>query len=125
MYAETTNTSWLIEDGVVCENAIVEPRRGDIGRMVVEAPEVVEAARPGHFVMIRTWEGEPLLPRAMAPLSYDVARGRMEIFYKIKGSGTEVMARTLPGQTAHVIGPLGRPVLENFDAWNVALVGRG
>jgi hypothetical protein len=83
---ETTNTSWRIEDGVVCENALVGAKYGDIGRMVVQAPEVVEAAHPGQFIMVRTWEGtwegEPFLPRAMAPLTYDIASGRMEIFYK-------------------------------------------
>lgn len=119
------NTSWRIEDGVVCENQIVGSKLGDIGRMVVEAPEVTRAARPGQFVMVRSWEGEPFLPRAMAPLTYDVASGRMEIFYKIKGPGTQVMATTRPGATAHITGPLGQPVLERFDGRNVALVGRG
>ena len=119
------DTSWRVEDGVVCENRIVGSGLGDIGRMVVEAPGVARAARPGQFVMVRTWEGEPLLPRAMAPLAYDVASGRMEIFYKVKGPGTRAMAGTLPGAAAHVTGPLGRPVLESFDGRNVALVGRG
>src|SRR3712207_9227814 len=43
----------------------------DIRRMVVEAPEVTRAARPGQFAMVRSWETEPLLPRAMAPLTYN------------------------------------------------------
>ena len=119
------DTSWRVEDGVVCENRIVGSGLGDIGRMVVEAPGVACAARPGQFVMVRTWEGEPLLPRAMAPLTYDVGSGRMEIFYKVKGPGTRAMAGTLPGAAAHVTGPLGRPVLQSFDGRNVALVGRG
>ncbi len=121
----TTNTSWQIEDGVVCENAVVGSRIGDLGRMVVEAPEVTRATRPGQFIMVRTWEGEPFLPRAMAPLTYDVASGRMEIFYKIKGPGTQAMAESRPGAAAHITGPLGQPVLERFDGRNVALVGRG
>ena len=116
------NTSWRIEDGVVCENTIVGV---DIGRMLVEAPQVTRAARPGQFAMVRSWETEPLLPRAMAPLTYDVSSGRMEIFYKIKGPGTQAMARTRSGATAHVTGPLGRPILERFDGRNVALIGRG
>jgi hypothetical protein len=45
------NTSWRIEDGVVCENTIVGV---DIGRMLVEAPEVTRAARPGQFAMVRS-----------------------------------------------------------------------
>jgi dihydroorotate dehydrogenase electron transfer subunit len=115
-------TSWQIEDGIVLENSLVGP---DMGRMVVRAPEVVRAAWPGQFLMIRCWEGEPLLPRAMAPLTYDVVDGTMEVFYRIMGPGTEVMARTSAGATAHVTGPLGRPVDERFDGRTVALVGRG
>lgn len=119
------STCWRIEDGVVLENALVDFGFGDIGRMVVEAPGVVRASLPGQFVMVRTWEGEPFLPRAMAPLNYDVSSGRMEIYYKIKGPGTRAMARSRPGASAHVTGPLGQPVLERFDGKSVALVGRG
>lgn len=115
-------TTWRIEEGVVLENSLVGP---DMGRMVVEAPEVTRAAQPGHFLMVRSWEGEPLLPRAMAPLTYDVANGTMEIFYRIMGPGTEAMAETPAGAAAHVIGPLGQPVTERFDGRTVALVGRG
>lgn len=120
-----TNTSWRVEDGVVCENALVGTKTGDIGRMVVQASDVVEAARPGQFVMVRTWEGEPFLPRAMAPLTYDVSSGRMEIYYKIKGLGTQAMAKTRPGAVAHLTGPLGQPVLEGFEGRSIALIGRG
>lgn len=39
------NTDWRIEDGVVLENGVVGPKVGDVGRMVIEAPGVAEAAR--------------------------------------------------------------------------------
>ncbi len=125
MAEAAVNTGWKIEDGVVVENEIFGPEVGDIGRMVIEAPGVVEAARPGHFAMVRTWEGEPFLPRAMAPLAYDVGNGRMEIYYRVKGPGTREMARTRAGEAAHVTGPLGRPILEDFGGRRVALIGRG
>lgn len=114
--------SWQVEDGVVLENGFVGP---DMGRMVVAAPAVTRAARPGQFLMIRCWEDEPLLPRAMAPLTYDVAAGSMEIFYRIMGPGTKAMADSPAGAAAHVTGPLGRPVIESYDGRTVALVGRG
>lgn len=119
------NATWLVEDGIVCENDILDSGLGDIGRILIEAPEVTRAARPGQFVMVRGWETEPLLPRAMAPLSYDAASGCMEIIYRIKGSGTEALARSRVGDVAYVTGPLGRPVLDDFDGQDIALVGRG
>jgi len=117
-----TQAPWRIEDGVVLENSPVGP---DIHRMVVEAPEVTRAVRPGQFFMVRSWEGEPLLPRAMAPLAYDFGSGSMEIIYRVKGPGTRAMAQTRAGAAAHVTGPLGRPVLQSFDGREVALIGRG
>lgn len=117
-----TVASWRIEDGIVLENSLVGP---DMGRMVVRSPHITRAARPGQFLMIRCWEDEPLLPRAMAPLSYDACAGSMEIFYRIMGPGTEAMADAPAGALAYVTGPLGRPVDEGFEGRNVALVGRG
>jgi dihydroorotate dehydrogenase electron transfer subunit len=114
--------AWQIEDGVVLENSLVGP---DMGRMVVRASEIVCAARPGQFLMIRCWKDEPLLPRAMAPLAYDVPAGSMEIFYRIMGPGTEAMAETPAGAVAHVMGPLGKPVTKGFEGRTIALVGRG
>lgn len=107
---------------MVLEN---EPVGSDVGRMVIEAPSVTSAALPGHFVMVRCWEGEPLLPRAMAPLRYDAPLGQMEIYYRSKGPGTHAMAAAKAGTPAHVTGPLGRPVEGEFRGKSVALVGRG
>jgi ABC-type branched-subunit amino acid transport system ATPase component len=56
--------------------------------MVIESPLVVARSRPGHFVMVRTGDGEPLLARAMAPLRYETATGRME---RIHGLGLNIL----------------------------------
>lgn len=103
-------------------NTLIGP---DMGRMVVESPRVTAASRPGNFVMLRTWEGEPLLPRAMAPLRYNAGMGCMEIYYRIKGPGTQAMARSVKGAAARLTGPLGTPVTKSFQGKTVALVGRG
>lgn len=113
---------WQVEDGLVLENSLVG---SDIGRMLVRAPEITSTARPGQFLMIRCWEGEPLLPRAMAPLSYDTVSGNVEIFYRIMGPGTEAMAHASAGAIAHLTGPLGQPISDRFENQTVALVGRG
>lgn len=114
--------SWRIEDGLVLENHLVG---SDVGRMVIRSPKVVRTIQPAQFVMVRCWEGEPMLPRAMAPLDWDLSAGTMEIFYKIVGPGTKAMADTRIGTTAYITGPLGKLVSENFSGRTIALVGRG
>lgn len=97
----------------------------DTGHITVEAPEIAELSRPGNFLMLRTWEGEPQLPRAMAPLRYDTGRGRVEIYYRIKGSGTEALTKSRAGDRAYLTGPLGTAITRSFQGTSVALVGRG
>lgn len=122
MMGSGIGVSWRVEDGLVLENHLAGP---DVGRIVIRSPEVVRTIQPGQFVMVRCWEGEPLLPRAMAPLDYDLFADTMEIFYKIVGPGTRAMAGAQAGAAAHIIGPLGQVVDERFDGRTVALVGRG
>lgn len=77
------------------------------------APQIASAARPGQFLMISVSDGiDPLLRRAMAfyRLSYEAgdARGFSLLVEKV-GRGTALMAQARPGDTAAVLGPLGRP----------------
>lgn len=104
---------------------IVFQRRlaADVGRMGVRI-DPVDAARfePGQFYMVRTWEGEPLLPRAMAPIAVE-ADGLVDIVYRVVGEGTRRMWEAPVGGPCHLIGPLGRPFTP--PGTTVALVGRG
>ena len=69
--------------------------------------ESLSAAKPGQFVMIRgDWQRDPLLPRAFSLMSVG-PDGRAEVLAKTVGRGTQMLERTLPGATIHVLGPLG------------------
>ena len=82
--------------------------RPGIYLMGLRSPEMVEAARPGQFVMIRVRSGSaPLLRR---PFSICGTRdgGLFLVLYRVVGEGTAIMADTKEGDQLSVLGPLGK-----------------
>jgi hypothetical protein len=79
---------------------------GDFRLFRFETPAQAAAARPGQFVMIRVAETPyPLLRR---PISLHAKEGgALEIFFKIAGEGTALLAEKNVGETLDVLGPLG------------------
>ncbi len=79
---------------------------GDFHLFRFESPALAASAKPGQFVMVRTAEGtDPLLRR---PISlHDGGDGWMEIFFRVAGRGTALLAERKEGQTLDLIGPLG------------------
>ena len=93
----------------------------------MECPDIAGAAQPGQFLMLRAWPGsDPYLPRPFDILTADPARGRLELFLKVEGRGTELLRALAPGATLRLTGPLGRPILlEEPGLSSVALLVRG
>jgi dihydroorotate dehydrogenase electron transfer subunit len=80
---------------------------GDFARFVVEAPDVGRIAQPGQFVMVKVSEGTaPLLRRPLG--LHDADANGFELFFRIAGQGTALLAKKRPGDRLDVIGPLGR-----------------
>ncbi len=113
-------TGWIVESCPVRQN---QPVHDDVWRLLLEAPQIARAARPGQFVMVVAGSGYPFLPRAMAPMRFG-SDGVLEIYYRIVGDGTKQMARAREGERLDVIGPLGTPWSSPAGS-SVALVGRG
>jgi dihydroorotate dehydrogenase electron transfer subunit len=62
--------------------------------------------------MLRAWPGsDPYLPRPFDILTADPARGRLKLFLKVEGRGTELLRALAPGAMLRLTGPLGRPIL--------------
>ena len=76
--------------------------------MGLDAPEIVAAAGPGQFVMIRV--GPVLDPLLRRPFSIcgTLQGGILLILYKVVGRGTALMAKAEKGDAMTVLGPLGR-----------------
>ena len=74
--------------------------------MGLRSPEIVKAARPGQFVMIRVRAGsDPLLRRP-----FSICGIRDDLFlvlYRVVGQGTAIMAEIREGERLSVLGPLG------------------
>jgi dihydroorotate dehydrogenase electron transfer subunit len=76
--------------------------------MGLNAPAIVEDAKPGQFVMIRVDEGmDPLLRR---PFSICGTRGSevLLILYRVVGRGTRILSEIPSGKRIAVLGPLGK-----------------
>lgn len=73
----------------------------------IDSPSLGRTARPGQFVMIKAAEGAvPLLRR---PLSvHDAGPDGIELFFKVAGRGTAILAGKRPGDPLDIVGPLGK-----------------
>ncbi len=70
-------------------------------------PAIAGTAEPGQFLHLRISSGSPS-PLLRRPFSInDVQGDRVSILYEVKGAGTKLLSKMLPGETLDVIGPLG------------------
>ncbi len=81
------------------------------------APEIARLAQPGQFVMLRVAEGhDPYLRRPFSlarifppgPKDKEKKEGAVEIWYEVKGRGTQLMSKLRAGEKVDILGPLGR-----------------
>ena len=90
----------------------------------VLAPDVAKAAQPGHFVMLRLYEGGERIPLTVADM--DSERGTITMVIQALGKTTREMRQNykLGDSFADFVGPLGLPQhIEKFG--HVVLVGGG
>jgi len=72
----------------------------------VEAPDVAQAAQPGHFLMVRMDEEGERIPLTVA--DFDRQRGTVTVVIQAVGKSTRQMMRLEAGDRLRdVIGPLG------------------
>lgn len=94
-----------------------------VRRIVVRAPRVSSHHKPGHFVILRVYEGGERIPLTIA--DSDAQSGTITLVVQVIGATTERLCALAPGDSiANVAGPLGRPTeIENFG--HAVLVGGG
>jgi ferredoxin--NADP+ reductase len=79
-----------------------------VHRLVVSAPRVAAAGRPGQFVIVRLGEGAERIPLTIAERHPEA--GTIALVVQAVGKSTNDLTALPPGSTIHdVAGPLGRP----------------
>jgi dihydroorotate dehydrogenase electron transfer subunit len=99
----------------------------DCRRLVLAAPAVAEAARPGQFLHLRCGAtADPLLRRPLSIHDVDRVAGLVTLLYRVVGRGTALLATRKPGpDRVNILGPLGRGFEVPPEHRRVALVGGG
>jgi dihydroorotate dehydrogenase electron transfer subunit len=100
-----------------------KPAAPDCFRMVLDAPDA-SCALPGQFVHVLC--GTASAPLLRRPLSIsDAESGRINLLYRVSGTGTDLLSQKRQGDTLNIIGPLGRGLpIENISG-RLVLVGGG
>ena len=75
-----------------------------IFRLTVDAPELAEIARAGQFVQVKISD-EFTLRRPLGIAS--TLGGRVKIFYRVVGRGTEALSTKKAGESLNILGALG------------------
>lgn len=92
-------------------------------RLVVEAPRVAAARRPGQFVIVRVEEGAERIPLTIA--DDDREAGTITLIVQAVGHNTErIVATPVGGSLLNVAGPLGKPT-HLLSGARVTCVGGG
>ncbi|MEW6724861.1 MAG: dihydroorotate dehydrogenase electron transfer subunit [Bacillota bacterium] len=78
----------------------------DTYRMELAAAGIAAASCPGQFVMVQAGHEGARLRRPLSLHRFDA--GRVELLYRVVGSGTRWLAGLAPGEQLELLGPLGR-----------------
>jgi ferredoxin--NADP+ reductase len=95
----------------------------NITRIMVDAPHIARAAKPGNFVVVVPTENAERIPLTIA--DFDSEKGTIAIIFQIVGATTKVLDSLKEGdEIAHLLGPLGVPThIENYGT--VVVIGGG
>ncbi|MEW5920260.1 MAG: dihydroorotate dehydrogenase electron transfer subunit [Bacillota bacterium] len=83
----------------------------DCHLLQLAAPQIAASARPGQFVNVacsRQYQYDPLLRRPLSIYRVSPDTGIIELIYKVRGRGTELLAQKRAGEIVAVLGPLGK-----------------
>ena len=93
-------------------------------RLTLHCPQIAASAAPGQFVMIQAGIGKDPLLRRPFSIHQTNPGGRIQIYFKVVGRGTEILAQAKKNQEISVLGPLGRGFRFNHHAPAI-IVGGG
>ncbi len=93
-------------------------------RLVLRAPEIARAAKPGQFVHMLVPDSGHVLRRPISLMAMDAQAGTLTLAIQPKGPGTQKICALAPGAAVKCLGPLGTG-FDGGDAQTVYFVGGG
>ncbi len=93
-------------------------------RLSFDCPQIAGTAKPGQFVMIRTGVGKDPLLRRPFSIHEITEEGKIQIYFKVVGRGTDILAHVKKGDELSLLGPLGKGYRINKTSPSV-IVGGG
>jgi len=94
----------FIEDAEITRN---DQLTSDIFSLILYSPLISKEAKPGNFLQIKISDTDfPLLRRPFS-IANRIDNDSVEIIYKIKGLGTNLLLKKRIGGKINLIGPLG------------------
>lgn len=95
----------------------------NISRIIVAAPHIAKAAKPGNFVVVIPTENAERIPLTIADA--DTKAGTIAMIFQIVGATTKVLDSLKVGdEIPHLLGPLGVPShIEKYGT--VVVIGGG
>lgn len=101
------------------------PLTSDVYHLILKAPGLAAASKPGQFMMVKVAPGfEPALRRPFSLHRLDQETGQVEIIYQVLGKGTAILAQRKPDEQLEILGPLGNGFCLR-EGERVGLVGGG
>ena len=98
----------------------------DVYHFKVQAPEIAQIAKPGHFIEIRVSKNtEPFLRRPISIHNMDKEKGILEFIFQVKGEGTKILSERNVGEEIDILGPLGSGIFKYDKYQNIAVIGGG
>lgn len=77
-------------------------------RLTLQTNDIARVAKPGQFVMIRAGEAKDPLLRRPFSIHQTSSNGEIQIYFRVVGRGTQILAHCRVGESLAVFGPLGR-----------------
>ena len=94
----------LVVVGKILANEAIN---ANVKRMVIEAPQIAEAAQPGQFVHVKKPDSVNFLRRPFSIADADRENGTITLIYRIVGKGTAEYAAMKVGEAFSILGPIG------------------
>lgn len=97
---------------------------GQTTQLVLDAPQIAQAAEPGNFVILRVHERGERIPLTIADT--DPEAGTITLVYLVLGASTYLLDQQSKGESLlDVCGPLGKPTHISKHKGPVVCVGGG